>query len=486
MISRKIGSSYIPEYKFKCTNGMDGKVYYVQIEGVLYFRASDIWSGLTLKHRTLLPNHIKVSGDIAKVLIGKSTGCPSTRPVYALTLPQAIEVCQTFTRGKFPVGAHPLEKWLREKVAPREGQGKIEPTEQPAWTPDDVPKRVKPADVPQPDVTRPDVEPPAIRIAECEETPAPPYPNPVRSDAILPREPVDIKPEPQAAANVAPEGKISFYFNGRHVCNICAAKDDDGCIWVDTKSLEAVFGNLGRWPQSIKNAKRRVIHAAGVPYSAIHESEIANLRHALTPSELSIGTYFVRWLHETVKPTLESRQPMPLESRIATFFFKGLDHEIHVSSDGYGEIWASIPEIEDLFDLKIKDWPEKAKSSPKKMMAYDGKTFSAVSEQYIDDIANSSPPSRRCRAQSFSAWWTEIVWGVFGDAASPATPAPQSGSLIDQARDAAYLLLKLADENEALTSENARRKAALDSADKAQKIISQQKEALKSMIRSLE
>jgi hypothetical protein len=635
VVSRKIGNAYIPEYRFKCTDNKTHVLYHVQIDSVLYLRCSDVWAALTLDYVTKLPRSITVSGEIERVLIGRSVGCSSTRPVFALTVQQTLEVCAAFSRGKDLDAIPPVEKWIREKVIPVMRKAGISESAKaaddsrglPAWTPDDIPKialvtplpkRVKAKEEPQPEIDEPRVEPETLKIshdgplvysialrypgektqelkgekwmlpavhwegnilwperiaidindikdvakitsediegmkeilwaknggerrlvdkmawqrikalpavksdpilvsafdaffspdAGQQDAPAPAQPKPVNivtCAAILPMEPVKPQPAPISAMTPVPStiyvtdsDSFAFTFNGRHVTKICAAKDEDGCVWVDIKGLEVVFGRLETWPQALRNAKRRVIHSSGVPHTAMQEADIADLRQAMTPSEMSSGTSFVRWLSETIKPMLKPSSSLPLESKIATFFFKGINYEIHVSSDIYGEIWASIQELEDLFDLKVKNWPDRARTSQKKMITYSGRTFSAVSEEYIDDIAESAPPSRKSRAKSFSTWWTDVVWAMFSKAGSPpekgakspvtsVSPAPQSGSLIDQARAAARLLLKLADENEGLIAENGRLKAALDSAEKAQQLIAKQKEALKSMIKSLE
>lgn len=559
-----------------------------------------------------------------KVLIGKSAGSPSTRPVYALTIDQALDFCKKFAEEKSLKTMHPLEKWIREKVMPVAKSIDAEPRAAlpapktvPIWTPDDIPKavepplpkRIKAVEDPQP--RAPDPAPkgeatnltdysiwlrypgqppremtgqkwilPAVhwegqvlwkkrlgidisdirRIVEIRDEDAESLKdilwaknggqkclvdnlawqrikalpsaknNPVAIAAFdelfahetrrqenppsVEKAPEKAK-EPPISAEKAPEkslpaaavapastvlvaeaSKFGFIFNGRHVCSIYAARDEDGCLWVGTRCMEPVFGPLEIWPQALRNSKRRVIHWNNGPITAIGEADIAKLAQALTPSERSSGAFFVRWLDRDVKPTLKSASSMALESKCANFFFRGVTHEVHVAIDSSGEIWSSIPEVENLLDLKASSWPDKARLSQKKIIAYNGGKFPAVSEEYLEDIAASAPPSRRDRAKAFCSWWTKDVWDMCSasqEKAETEAPKPEvaklersAGSLAEQARDVANLILQLVNENQALLAENAQLKADLAKMEKAKTLISKQKEIMQAMFSALE
>jgi hypothetical protein len=609
----------IPDYTFKDIKGENHIIYHAEVNGVFYLRAVDLWRSLTLESGTFFPKKFKFKGEMERVLIGNRSGCPSTRPVYALTIEQALEACKTYALESKNKGAHPVEKWIREKVMPTASASKprkiiVKSIPETAWTPADVPsvdklplpKIIKAVEEPQPVLPELEAAPkaeasnladyaiwlrrpgeksreakgekwmlPAVtwegqtlwkrrlaidindirklveirdedveNLKDClwaknggpkclvdnlawQRIKAMPTlknapeviaafdelfshearrldrPSPERADeekSIQFQIPVDKTPAkcPPPPSESSPLGspseeanKFGFMFNGRHVCNIYAAKDDNDLLWVETKGITPVFGPYDIWPQSIKNARRRTVRWNGYPLAAISELSIAELAQALTPSDKSSGSAFVRWLMETVKPTLKSTGGKPLESKAAGFFFKGVTHEIHVASDDSGELWASVSEIEALLDLKVLSWPKSARWSHKNMMAYNGGRFTAISEEFLDDIASEAPTSRRDRAKAFISWWTKDVWDMFGDKDSQEKPADapkpaiSKGCIADQARDIAQLIVELADENKALRDENKELKDDLAKMEKDRALVSKQKEAIQAALKAL-
>jgi hypothetical protein len=488
----------IPGFKFKNGLGESKEILYTWSNGHLYLRVRDIWSALTLRTGIFGASSISSHIDMGKVRFEMA---PTACAVYALTIEQALQVCDTFSTKDGVKVIHPVERWIRETVIPASTAKKETLTSPPIWTPDDIPEassvtpiplRIIPREVPQPEIQEPEIEAPSPGNGEaghgayslCLR-----YPD--GTDAFFSTEETpsstNSEPEPPAISkNIPntmldePSNKFDFFFNGRRKCHIYAERDESGCVWVGTRGLESVFGPLLVWPQSVKNSKRRVIHCGDGAYSAIHEAAIAELRQALTPSEQSSGTFFVQWLEDEVKPAIEMADDVPLESKLADFFFKGVNFEVHVSADDTGELWASVKEIEDMFNLRLRYWPEEARASRKKTMSYNGGTFRAVSEEYLDDIADAAPSSRKGRTNAFSAWWVDFVWSMFNKTEKENTeapiPTPPSVSLAEQARVAAQVLLSLAEENESLRSK----------ADKARAIISKQSEQLQLMFRELE
>lgn len=270
---------------------------------------------------------------------------------------------------------------------------------------------------------------------------------------------------------------FDFSTANHHVAHVHAAMDAEGRLWLSRPCLNLVFGSLQSWPTAVKNAPRRQILLNGETYPALCESNIPLLTESMENAEnKALGLEFEHWLAMDVSPAFSEPITQPaapaeefddaeLDGREIDFFFLGASHSIRVAVDGAGDLWAVVSDIEKLFGCPVKNWPERARKAPRRIIAHHGLRFPAVSEEWFGVIAASAPPSRRNRTKAFTKWWTDSVWPLFDDAPaqavetapSKAPPAPQPASsaltLADQTREAARLLMLLADDSDAKQAE---------------------------------
>lgn len=105
-----------PTFSFKDLNNAQYNVFYDVIDGVCYLRAVDVWRALTKATGHFSASHINLNYELDKVQFSKTTGCPSTRPVYAVTIDQALDACRNHSISTKSI--HPIETWIREDLAP--------------------------------------------------------------------------------------------------------------------------------------------------------------------------------------------------------------------------------------------------------------------------------------------------------------------------------------------------------------------------------
>lgn len=272
---------------------------------------------------------------------------------------------------------------------------------------------------------------------------------------------------PPAEAPLSPMQSRSFDFSTatHHVTHVYAAMDDEGRLWVSRPSLNNVFGVVQGWPLAARNAPRRQILCEGESVAAICETNIPLLVGGQEGKNKILGLDFEHWLAAEVSPAfIDSAPPsaiMKIEGKEASFFFQGFSYLIRVAKDEEEDLWVAISDVERLLDHPLKNWQGGARTSPRRLISLNGTTFPAISEEWIESIAAGAPPSRKNRSKAFVQWWTDSVWPMFSaqPSATPSLAPTLAPTLASQAREAARLLVLLADESDALRAENAQLKA---------------------------
>jgi prophage antirepressor-like protein len=555
-----------PEFKFKDLSANEHVIYYVIIDNMCYIRAVDLWRSLTKSTGNHGMHTIDIDGEVKKVLFDKTTGCPSTRPVYALTINQAIKASYAYSAKHHRGVLLPVERWLRNDLypaakklapgmpalpaiahspalpaepqkpapviaaplpqitttltpnkdgnlsymlqfpanglSPRKASGKawrlspvkLANTDQEFW-PERIGIDVKEIksifEIGQDDIgailnrlwSRKGADGQIFQLvdktcwAKMKEIPyvssKTAYVNAFDELFALGeayyKENKTIEPEDVAKTtepdceekhddtpahlpvngieNPIESRTFEYVTLSKRNVFLCIGIDNENKLWISRRPIEFVFGGLKDWSDEAKNCKRRVLVNAEQKYQAICESSLCLLRGHLNNKD--IAEHFQTWLDGSVRPKLMEqihRETPGVDAKEMQFFFMGITHSVHVGKDENGDLWASSVDIENIFDLPMRSWPHRARQSPMRAMSYDGKSFPCIMEEWLEVIAASAPPSRKGRAKGFTSWWTDKVWPTFNPVEK--SPEKTGKTLTELAREAARLLLELADAND--------------------------------------